>query len=455
MLIERITCVEEMHTIPLDTVPAVDMIMDECVKAAGDLAGARPGSVQLIYIDPPFNTGKEFSFRQRVGVSGYKGNPRSQITHVAYADCFAGGQEEYLHMMRSVLVAAHGLLDGKGSIYVHVDYRTSAHIRLLLDEVFGQNNFINEIIWHYKSGGRATRHFSRKHDTIFLYKKGVKYRFNALAASSPRGKERRNHLRMQTDEDGRTYFSIRSNQKIYKYYEDTPVFVSDVWDDISHLQQRDPERTQYDTQKPAALLERIIGVSSNEGDVVADLFCGSGTTLETAVRMNRRAIGIDSSVHAVNVCRKRLQGMGATFRCAYGAAMPACGPVRLRLAGGMDREGGIMVRILEFGIALPGGSISDDSPQLQLAWMPHDTAMPECTLAESGAGSGPGGIEGLDYAALGYVADGVFHAADAHARSHKTPEIQFFYHATLPPGAEPALHMVDVFGHNHYFKLTM
>lgn len=454
MKIERITCAGELHRTPDDGC-GIHMIMDESVKAAGELADARPESVQLIYIDPPFNTGQEFHFRQRVGESGYKGNRKNQITHVAYADRFPGGQEEYVRMMRGALFAAHRLLDEKGGIYVHVDYRTSAHIRLLLDEVFGQNNFVNEIIWHYKSGGRATTHYSRKHDTIFLYKKGAKYRFNPMAAARPRGKERRNHMKRQTDEKGRVYFSIRSNGKIYRYYEDTPVFVSDVWDDIPHLQQRDPERTQYDTQKPNALLERIIGVSSEPGDVVADLFCGSGTTLEAAARMGRKAIGIDSSVHALNVCRKRLLHINASFRCTFGD-MPARTPVRLRIAAERDREGGVTVHIREFGIRLPeNGFVLDECPQQQLSWMQPEAVMEECTLAEPGALENAGGIGALDYIALGFIKDGVFHALDIHGRSAKTPALRGFYHAALPDKAQAVLHMADVLGQNHFFRVTL
>jgi len=269
--IERILCVKEVHP-GTGAGPEAEVILADTTAAARRLAEERPGSVQLVYIDPPFNTGQDFFYRQPVGADGYDGGAKRQIAHVAYSDRYAKGRGGYLDMMRGVLASAHALLDAKGSIYVHVDYRTSAHIRLLLDDVFGEDCFVNEIIWHYRSGGRATRHYSRKHDTIFFYKKGPNYRFNAMAASKPRGKERRNHMKRETDEDGRTFYSTRSGGKLYRYYEDAPVFASDVWDDIPHLHQRDPERTHYDTQKPGALLERIIGVSSDPGDTVADLF---------------------------------------------------------------------------------------------------------------------------------------------------------------------------------------
>jgi len=452
--IERIACCGEVHP-ACGEAPAAEVVLAESSRAARRLAEERPMSVQLVYIDPPFNTGQDFLYRQRVGADGYGGDLKRQIAHVAYADRFEGGRGAYLEMMRGVLSSAHALLDAKGSIYVHVDYRTSAHVRLLLDDVFGEDNFVNEIIWHYRSGGRATRHFSRKHDTIFFYRKGPRYRFNAMAASKPRGRERRNHLRRQTDEQGRTFFSIHTKGKLYRYYEDAPVFVSDVWDDISHLHQRDPERTHYDTQKPCALLERIIGVSSDPGDAVADLFCGSGTTLVTAARMGRRSIGIDSSVHALNVCRKRLHGIDAPFCCTC-ENLPSCAPVYLRVSAGRGERGALKVCLRDFSTASQSTvSQRENRAQQQISWLQHDDVPEEHVFTEPGAVKGAAGIGALDYAALGFVIDGVFHTASAHTRSRKSPELRSCYQAGIPPGARPALHLVDVLGQNHYFGIRM
>lgn len=249
------------------------------------------GRIQLIYLDPPFGTGGSFEYRDRT------------ITH-AYSDKL--GSKERLELMRTVLLGCRELLCDSGSIYVHVDYRMSAAIRMIMDEIFGANNLMNELIWVYKSGGRATRFYPRKHDVILFYRKTRKVFFNIAAAGVPRGTERRNHMRRRVDDDGRIYFSIRTNGREYRYYEDDLVYPSDVWSDIEHLHQRDPERTGYATQKPEALLKRIILTSSREGDTVADLFGGSGTTAAAAARLGRRFVSVDCSKASLLVTRRRL-----------------------------------------------------------------------------------------------------------------------------------------------------
>ncbi|MEM8531354.1 MAG: site-specific DNA-methyltransferase, partial [Chloroflexota bacterium] len=164
----------------------------------------------------------------------------------------------------------------------------------------------NQIIWHYQSGGRQHDQFSRKHDIIYWYSKTARWVFNKDAVGELRGAGKRNHMKRQVDEDGRVYFTIKSAGKVYRYYEDERLTPPDVWTDISHLQQKDPQRTGYTTQKPAALLERIIRAASHEGDLVADFFCGSGTTLAVAEQLGRRWIGGDVGRHAIHAARKRL-----------------------------------------------------------------------------------------------------------------------------------------------------
>lgn len=254
------------------------------------------GKVQLIYLDPPFGTGDAFEIS--------RGQKKKKIKIPAYSDKMSG--DAYMDMMKSVLELCRELMTDDGILYLHVDYRMAAYLRVLLDEIFGKKNFVNEIIWAYKSGGRATKHFSRKHDNILVYRKGRSSYFNIEAVGIPRGPERRNHMKRHVDDTGRVYYSIRSGGKLYKYYEDSLIYPSDVWTDIEHLQQRDPERTGYSTQKPEALLRRIILSSSKEGDIVADLFSGSGTTAATAQKLGRRWIAVDPSPAALMTLRKRL-----------------------------------------------------------------------------------------------------------------------------------------------------
>ena len=258
--------------------------------------------VQLVYLDPPFFTGQHFAFRRK----GAEGSVR---THTAYSDPQRGGRQAYLDTLTRILKGVHALLHPKGALYLHMDYRSASYLRLVLDDIFGEENLRNEIIWHYKSGGRAKRHFSRKHDTLLYYGKTEDCYFNGDAVAVPRGSEKRNHMKRHTDAGGRIFTSIRSGGREYRYYEDDPVYLSDVWDDISHLQQKDPERTGYETQKPEALLRRILLASSSPGDLICDFFSGAGTTWAVARKLGRLFLGADQSPFSLLTCRKRMAGI--------------------------------------------------------------------------------------------------------------------------------------------------
>lgn len=253
--------------------------------------------LDLIYIDPPFNTGSDFALR-------------GKLTGKAYSDRHEGGLAGYLSMMHPRLRLMHRLLAPAGTMYVHCDYRASSYLRLLLDEIFGPDNLRAQIIWHYQSGGRQKRCWSAKHDVIWMYSKSDTFTFNLDAVGIRRGDIARNHMKRQVDESGKAVYSIRSGGKVYTYSEDDLMTPADVWTDISHLQQKDPERTGYATQKPEKLLERIILASSNPGEMVADFFAGSGTTAAVAHRLGRRFIASDSSPSAISTITARLQRIG-------------------------------------------------------------------------------------------------------------------------------------------------
>lgn len=259
------------------------------------------GKVQLIYLDPPFGTGDAFQ-------------GKGEKDDVAKVPLFRDDmpEAEYLKWMRTILTGCHALLSPTGSLYLHIDWRMSAKLRLMLDDIFGQDNFMDEIIWSYKSGGRATRFFPRKHDTILFYRKSRRVYFNIAAVGTPRGPEPRNHMRRFVDQNGRVGFSVRSQGKLYTYYEDDLIYPTDVWTDIEHLQQKDRERLGYATQKPEALLERIILASSKPGDLVCDLFSGSGTTTAVAVKNGRRFLAVDASPLALITLRKRLLSVASS-----------------------------------------------------------------------------------------------------------------------------------------------
>ena len=259
------------------------------------------GKVQLIYLDPPFGTGDSFQRR---------GDKDEESRIPLFRDDMP--EAEYLKWMRTILTGCHTLLSHTGSLYLHIDWRMSAKLRLMLDDIFGPDNFMDEIIWGYKSGGRATRFYPRKHDTILFYRKSRRVYFNIAAVGQPRGPERRNHMKQFVDQDGRVGFSIRSRGKLYTYYEDDLIYPSDVWTDIEHLQQKDKERLGYATQKPEALLERIILASSKEGDLVCDLFSGSGTTAAVAAKTGRRFLAVDASPLSLITLRKRLLSLASS-----------------------------------------------------------------------------------------------------------------------------------------------
>jgi DNA modification methylase len=287
----RIYCKAEQH----DVGGFGSFFLARSEKQLPELIKAYRGKVQLIYLDPPFGTGDSFEG---------KGSKEDSAKITLFRDDMP--EAAYLKWMRSILTGCHALLSPTGSIYLHIDWRMNAKLRLLLDEIFGAENFMDEIIWGYKSGGRATRFFPRKHDTILFYRKSRRVYFNIAAVGTPRGPEPRNHMKQFVDQNGRVGFSIRTRGKLYTYYEDDLIYPTDVWTDIEHLQQKDKERMGYATQKPEALLERIILASSQQGDLVCDLFSGSGTTAAVAVKNNRRFLAVDASPLALITLRKRL-----------------------------------------------------------------------------------------------------------------------------------------------------
>ena len=271
-------------------------------QALAELAGA----AQVVYLDPPFMTGDVFMRRRRFGERGWRtGSPSPE--YMGYEDHFAD-RNEYLKVLRGLIENAWMLLNPTGMLCLHLDWRSSAYGRLICNELFGEDRFINEIVWAYESGGRAKKYFSRKHDVILMYAKSRNYHFDLSRVPLDRTETRRNHLRKSVDEDGRAYRSVKVGGKEYRYYDDEPVYPGDVWTDISHLQQRDPERTGYVTQKPLRLLDRLLRPLTRPDDLVVDLCCGSGTTLVAARDLGCRYLGMDTSQEAINLSLNRLGG---------------------------------------------------------------------------------------------------------------------------------------------------
>ena len=248
------------------------------------------GGIKLIYIDPPFDVGADFSMDIEIGGETLTKKP-NVLEEIAYRDTWGKGADSFISMIYERLVLMRDLLAEDGSIYVHCDWRVNGYIRLILDEVFGKNRFLNENIWYYynKMQGNIKR-FASNHDMIFWYSKTTKYIFNKQREK--RGETIKQLKRVWDKNTGKIVNAKDENGKVM-YIETDERTVDDIWR-LSMLQPADrKENLNYPTQKPATLIERIIKASSNKGDLIADFFCGSGTTAAVAEKLNRKWIASD------------------------------------------------------------------------------------------------------------------------------------------------------------------
>lgn len=260
------------------------------------LADGYGGSFSTIYIDPPFFTKSKFN--AAVSVRDPEGGSH-RIRHLAFDDRFERSLECYIENMTVRLLMMRDLLAPDGLLWVHLDWHSSHYIRLVLDEIMGEKNFINEIVWCYKSGGSGKRHFSRKHDTILVYSRSRKY-----------------YIDIPEEKSYNRGFKPYNFRGVREYCDDkgwyTLVNMKDVWN-VDMVGRTSSERNGYATQKPLELMRRIIEAGSREGDLLGDFFCGSGSFLEAAEIAGRRWIGCDNEKLAVSLARKRLMKRGASF----------------------------------------------------------------------------------------------------------------------------------------------
>lgn len=278
------------------------------------------GGLKLIYIDPPFDVGADFSMDIEIGDEKFTKQP-SVLEELAYRDTWGKGTDSWIAMMYERLFLMRDLLANDGSIYVHCDYRVSAYTRIILDEVFGKDNFQNEIIWRKGSffgPSNKLKQYPKNHDSIFYYSKSDTRTFNLpredyqestlkqYKFEDEKGKYRLQELRDYTQQSIEKFKKegkiedTSAGPKLKQYLDDKEgKVVETVWTDINRL-----SNIAYPTEKPEPLLERIIKTSSNEGDLVADFFVGSGTTLAVAEKLNRKWIGSDLGKFGIHTSRK-------------------------------------------------------------------------------------------------------------------------------------------------------
>ena len=263
------------------------------------------GQVDLIYIDPPFDVGADFTMDVAIGDAAETvAKDQSTLEMVAYRDIWGRGADSYLHMMYERLVLLRDLLKPDGSIFVHCDWHMNYMLRALLDEVFGHERFVNEIVWYYynKMQGNVNR-FAANHDVVYWYSRGERFQFEPQHEERP---EPVQQLKRIWDKKKKKLVNAKGPDGKVIYIESTHRTVDDVWR-LSMLQPADrSENLGYATQKPETLVERIISAACPEGGLVADFFCGSGTTGAVAERLGRRWIMADLGRFAIHTSRKRL-----------------------------------------------------------------------------------------------------------------------------------------------------
>ena len=292
------------------------------------LNGMNSGFVDLIFLDPPFNSKRFYSapIGSRAAGSSFKDMWTWDDVNEMYLETLAdkypnlpdyiasiGGihsdaMKAYLTYMAQRIIEMHRVLKDTGSLYLHCDPTASHYLKIVLDEIFGKNNFRNEIIWCYTGpGSPGMRQFNRKSDTIFWYSKGEKWTFNKDAVRMPYKDKNQTFRKIFDTKGGWTkedVFELRKKGKVPENW----------WTDIAVAVRSKSENTGYPTQKPLKLLKRIVKASSNENDIVLDPFCGCATTCVAAQQLGRKWIGIDIEKQAVNILIERLSDDAGIFK---------------------------------------------------------------------------------------------------------------------------------------------
>ncbi|MBF1451120.1 MAG: site-specific DNA-methyltransferase [Prevotella pallens] len=290
------------------------VLRGECLSACAYLKD-KGVKVDLVYIDPPFASGADYAkkvyIRRNPKVAEAIKQAETEIDseelrnfeEKMYGDVW--DKERYLNWMYENLVAIKSVMSDTASIYVHLDWHIGHYVKILMDEIFGEDKFINEIVWCYTGPTNQKNNFPRKHDLIFLYDKSEQYVFNSDSV--------RIGFKKSTKTGGKTSLAGKQNDSVLEELDKKGKIVEDWWIDIADLGKVHTQDVGYATQKPEALLERIIKASSNEGMLVADFFGGSGVTAAVANRLGRKFIHCDIGINSIETTRDRLHKAGAEF----------------------------------------------------------------------------------------------------------------------------------------------
>lgn len=295
------------------------MMHGECLSTCAYLK-EQGIEVDLVYIDPPFASGADYAKKiyirrnplvQKVmkeAEQNLDNEEMKEFEEKMYGDIW--DKERYLNWMYENLMAIKSVMSENASIYVHLDYHIGHYVKILMDEIFGEENFRNEIIWYYTnkmSGSTSPHDFVCEHDTVFRYSKGDSYTYNVITEEREEAVKQSKRVKVDgknmraRDEEGNIIYELSTDKKI-----------KDVWK-IPYIASTDTQRVDYATQKPEALLERVIEASSSEGMLVADFFGGSGVTAAVAHKLNRRFIHGDVNINSLQTARDRLVNAGAEF----------------------------------------------------------------------------------------------------------------------------------------------
>lgn len=307
------------------------------------------GKVDLIYIDPPFDTGADFSFAIQIDGETFTKEP-SIIEQKAYRDTWGRGLDSYLQWLYDTVVLLRDLMSESASIYLHLDYHIGHYAKAVMDEVFGIEQFVNELVWKRTGTHGTSRSFGVVHDTLLFYSKSEGYKFDPPTTNLDQAYIQSHYTQIEPDgrryqlvsahgagagpkrrfgdreipppagrhwaytqtgidrliAEGRIVFTSTNMPRVKRYADEATMPISTLWQDLSVINSQAIERVDYPTQKPESLLQRIIKASSSEGDLVLDCFAGSGTTASVAEDLGRRWITADLGRFAIHTTRKRL-----------------------------------------------------------------------------------------------------------------------------------------------------